>query len=107
MPEEKKPISPLEILLGIACDNTRIITRTNTRVGDLVRIIQMKNYPQFNGKYGTVTEIDRVGMLHGTWGDKLICPSEDEYETILPADINGPIEHMMKKWLSGRAAGII
>ena len=57
----------------------------------------MKNYPQFNGKYGTVTEIDRVGMLHGTWGDKLICPSEDEYEIILPADINGPIEHLMKR----------
>lgn len=97
MSEEKKPISPLEILLDIACDNTRIITRTNTRVGDLVRIIQMKNYPQFNGKYGTVTEIDRVGMLHGTWGDKLICPLQDEYEIILPADINGPIEHLMKK----------
>lgn len=96
MPEEKKPISPLEILLGIACDNTRIITRTNTRVGDLVRIIQMKRFSEFNGMYGTVTEIDRVGMLHGTWGDKLICPSEDEYETILPADINGPIEHLMK-----------
>ena len=95
MSEEKKPISPLDILLDIACDNTRILTRTNAKVGDLVRIIQMKNHPQFNGKYGTVTEIDKVGMLHGTWGETPICPSNDEYETILPADINGPIERMM------------
>ena len=97
MSEEKKPISPLDILLDIACDNTRILTRTNAQVGDLVRIVRMKNGPQYNGKDGTVTKIDRVGFLHGTWGEMPICPSNDEYETILPADINGPIEHLMKK----------
>ena len=72
-------------------------TTPNAQVGDLVRIVQMKNGPQYNGKDGTVTKIDRVGFLHGTWGEMPICPSNDEYETILPADINGPIEHLMKK----------
>ena len=30
------------------------------------------------------------------WGGLAVIPSEDKYEIILPADINGPIEHMMK-----------
>ena len=56
----------------------------------------MKSDPQYNGKDGTVTRVDYLGQLHGTWGGLAVIPSEDKYEIILPAEINGPIEHLMK-----------
>ena len=56
----------------------------------------MKSDPQYNGKDGTVTRFDHLGQLHGTWGGLAVIPSEDKYEIILPAEINGPIEHLMK-----------
>lgn len=51
------------------------------KVGDLIRIIDMKDEPQYNGKIGTVTRIDDIGQIHGTWGGCAIIPEEDDYET--------------------------
>ena len=51
-------------------------------VGDKIRIINMKDEPQYNGKIGIVIAIDDLGQIHGTWGGCAIIPSIDEFEII-------------------------
>lgn len=52
------------------------------KVGDKIRILDMKGEPQYDGKTGTVTHIDAIGQIHGTWGDCALIPGVDEYEVI-------------------------
>lgn len=52
------------------------------KVGDKIRIIEMKGEPQYTGKVGIVEHIDDIGQLHGTWGGCALIPSEDTYEII-------------------------
>lgn len=54
------------------------------RVGDRIKIIRLddpyvKDYP---GRTGTVTDIDSMGQLHGTWGGLAVIPEVDIYEII-------------------------
>lgn len=50
------------------------------KIGDVIRIIEMKGEPHYTGKTGTVTFIDDAGQLHGTWGGLAVIPEEDEIE---------------------------
>ena len=75
-----------------------ILTPAGTvKVGSVIRIIQMNDtvspspaFPDgvdhqarsYNGKRGTVTLIDAVGQLHGTWGGLALIPEEDKFEII-------------------------
>lgn len=52
------------------------------KVGDKIRILDMKGEPQYDGKKGTVTHIDDAGQIHGTWGGCALIPGVDEYEVI-------------------------
>lgn len=52
------------------------------KVGDKIRILDMKGEPQYDGKTGTVTHIDAIGQIHGTWGGCALIPGVDEYEVI-------------------------
>ena len=52
------------------------------KVGDTIRIINMKGEPAYNGTAGEVTAIDSLGQLHGTWGGLAIIPEEDEFEVV-------------------------
>ena len=52
------------------------------KVGDRIRILDMKGEPQYDGKTGTVTHIDAIGQIHGTWGGCALIPGVDEYEVI-------------------------
>jgi hypothetical protein len=52
------------------------------RVGDKIRIISMRDEPQYSGKVGTVYAIDGIGQIHGTWGGLAIVPNEDKFELI-------------------------
>ncbi len=52
------------------------------KIGDKVRIIEMKGEPQYTGKEGVVTHIDSIGQIHGTWGGCALIPNEDTYEII-------------------------
>lgn len=52
------------------------------QVGDLIRIIDMRDEPQYKGKTGTITHIDDAGQLHGTWGGCAIIPEADEFQII-------------------------
>lgn len=75
--------------------NAEVLIKTNAHKGDLIKIIEMKDAPQYNGRDGKVTHIDHLGQLHGTWGNFAVIPAEDKYEIILPAEIAVPMEDIM------------
>ena len=52
------------------------------KVGDVIRIIEMKDEPCYTGRCGKVVKIDDAGQVHGTWGGLAIIPSVDEIEII-------------------------
>lgn len=49
------------------------------KVGDKIRIISMNGEPVYSGMTGTITSIDGIGQLHGTWGGLAVIPSEDSF----------------------------
>ena len=49
------------------------------KIGDVIKIINMKDEPQYTGKTGIVKKIDDAGQIHGTWGGCAIIPNIDEY----------------------------
>lgn len=40
----------------------------NVEVGMVIKIIDMKDEPNYKNKVGVVTYIDSLGQIHGTWG---------------------------------------
>lgn len=59
------------------------------KVGDKVRIIRLNDNGgtdwqarEYSGREGTITHIDDLGQLHGTWGGLAIIPDEDEFEVL-------------------------
>ena len=52
------------------------------KVGDKIRIIDMKGEPHYNGKEGVVDHIDDAGQIHGTWGGCALIPGIDKFEII-------------------------
>ncbi|MDY4592379.1 MAG: DUF4314 domain-containing protein [Eubacteriales bacterium] len=55
------------------------------KIGDTIKILQMKGEPQYTGKIGIVKKIDDAGQIHGTWGGLAIIPEEDTFEIIKEA----------------------
>lgn len=52
------------------------------KVGDKLRIIEMRGEPQYTGREGTVEYIDDAGQIHGTWGGCALIHGEDVWELI-------------------------
>ena len=52
------------------------------KVGDRIKIIQMKGEPQYSGKIGTIEHIDDKGQLHGSWGGLAVQPENDLIEIL-------------------------
>ena len=53
------------------------------KVGDKIRIIHLAGEDnRYDGKEGTITYIDSLGQLHGSWGGLAIIPEEDDFEII-------------------------
>ena len=52
------------------------------KVGDKIKIIEMKDEPSYNGKEGEVLFIDDIGQIHGTWGGCALIPEVDKFEII-------------------------
>lgn len=54
------------------------------KIGTKIRIIHLKGEDShYDGAEGTVTYIDGLGQLHGTWGGLAIIPEEDEFEVVV------------------------
>lgn len=52
------------------------------KVGDKIRIINMKDEPHYVGREGVIDFIDSIGQIHGTWGGCALIPGVDEYEIV-------------------------
>lgn len=52
------------------------------QVGDRIRIVRMEGEPQYAGKEGTITHVDDMGQLHGTWGGCAVQPERDSVEVV-------------------------
>lgn len=52
------------------------------KLGDKIKIISMKDEPQYSGKEGVIEFIDSIGQLHGTWGGCALIPEVDKFEVI-------------------------
>lgn len=52
------------------------------KVGDEIKIIEMKDEPSYTGKTGVVEFIDDIGQLHGTWGGCALIPEIDKFDKI-------------------------
>lgn len=53
------------------------------KVGDKIRIIHLSGEDnRYDGKEGTITYIDSLGQLHGTWSGIAVIPEEDEFEIV-------------------------
>lgn len=52
------------------------------KIGDRIRIIYMAGEPQYTGREGTVSHIDDMGQIHGSWGGLALHEDEDAYEII-------------------------
>jgi len=52
------------------------------KIGDKIRIIDMKGEDHYDGREGVIEYIDGLNQLHGTWGSLAIIPEEDFIEVI-------------------------
>ncbi len=52
------------------------------KIGDKIRIIDMKGEDHYTGREGVIEYIDGLNQLHGSWGDLAIIPEEDLIEVI-------------------------
>ena len=55
------------------------------KIGDTIKIIEMRGEPHYTDRVGVIELIDDVGQLHGTWGGLAIVPSEDKIKIIKEA----------------------
>ena len=51
----------------------------NVKIGDKIRIIEMKDEPHYTEREGVVKYIDDAEQIHGTWGGCALIPDLDEY----------------------------
>lgn len=59
------------------------------KIGDSIKVIKMEGEPDYSNRVGTVTAIDGIGQLHGTWGGLAIIPEKDTYEILKENNNNG------------------
>jgi hypothetical protein len=52
------------------------------KIGDKIRIIEMKGEESYNGREGVIEFIDGLNQLHGTWGGLAVIPEQDTIELI-------------------------
>lgn len=56
------------------------------KIGDKIRIVSMQNEPQYTGKEGVVTHMNKdpwgATQVWGTWGGCCIYENIDSYELI-------------------------
>ena len=51
----------------------------NIKIGDHIKILNMKGEPQYKDREGMITHIDDAGQIHGTWGGCALIPEIDTF----------------------------
>ena len=51
-------------------------------VGANIRINEMRGEPEYSGRTGTITSVDDMGQLHGTWGSLAVNTETDKFYII-------------------------
>ena len=59
-----------------------MLSSAGFKIGDRIHITRMEGEDQYTDKEGTVTDIDDLGQLHGTWGGCALIPNVDVFEKI-------------------------
>lgn len=59
------------------------------KIGDSIKVIKMEGETDYSNRVGTVTAIDGIGQLHGTWGGLAIIPEKDTYQILKENNNNG------------------
>lgn len=49
------------------------------KIGDKIHIYHLEGEDNYDGREGTITSIDDLGQLHGTWGGLAIIPEVDSF----------------------------
>ena len=57
----------------------------DVKIGDKIRIVEMKDEPHYAGREGYVKHIDDAEQIHGTWGGCALIPDLDKYVVIKEA----------------------
>lgn len=57
--------------------------KTEELIGKKIKIIKIDGEPQYAGKIGTVTSIDDIGQIHGTWGGVGLSETFGDIYTVL------------------------
>lgn len=52
------------------------------KIGDKIKILNMKDDTHYNGGEGVVEYIDAQKQLHGTWGSLAIIPEIDKFAVL-------------------------
>jgi hypothetical protein len=52
---------------------------TEVKVRDTIKIVEMKDEPDYAGRIGKVEFIDSLNQIHGTWGGCAIIPEVDSF----------------------------
>ena len=65
------------------------------KIGDTIRIIEMKDEPCYAGKIGVAEFVDDIGQVHGTWGGCAIIPEVDKFEVVKKCCLCG---HYFSGW---------
>lgn len=56
--------------------------KNNNLIGKKIEIVYMSGEPRYTGRIGTITHVDDMGQIHGTWGGLALIDGEDEYRVI-------------------------
>ena len=48
-------------------------------IGTKIRIVEMKDEPQYANREGIITYIDDAKQIHGTWGGCALIPGIDSF----------------------------
>ena len=85
------------VMKGFCCDKCQyIVTRERWRrvipnpfhVGQRIHILKLKGEETLTGeeythREGTITSIDDLGQLHGTWGGLAVIPESDRFYVVV------------------------
>ena len=67
----------------------------NLKIGPYIKVLKMRDEPDYKGKIGKVVLIDDANQIHGTWGGCALIPEVDSF--IALPEARTPLFEMCEK----------